>query len=336
MDEKISVIMPVYNCENDIRNALNSLINQSFGFENIEVIIFDDCSTDSTPDILKEYSNKYPNIKCFFSKKNYGACGKGRNVGLEHASTDYVMFLDSDDEFAEDTCEVMYSTITSEDVDFVLCRYDMYVNGEFLDHNKSFLDEYGPMTRVDSLMDNLEMISTCSNFVAWNKIYRKDFILSNNMTFVDDRYNEDLLFGHEAYLTAKNFVSLNHFFGIKYAINPDSQSNAGSEKYFDDGLYALEKIDEIFRAKNFKHYEVLNEYLVIWTQGLLISDMENSRKKDFFKRMKPYYKRYGLFYRLINKVSLPFNIAINICIKLFSLSASFAAFTAKIYKTILG
>ena len=70
------------------------------------------------------------------------------------------------------------------------------------------------------------------------------------------------------------------------------------------------------------------------TQGLLKSDMENSEKKDFFRRMKPYYRKYGLSYRLINNVSLPFNIAINIAIKLFSVSASFASVASRIFKMI--
>lgn len=334
MDEKITVIIPVFNGEKYLERTVKSLINQSFGFENIEVIIVDDCSTDNTTNIMKEFSNEYSNIKCFYLEKNNGAAGKGRNIGLENASCDYIMFLDSDDEFAPDMCEVMYSTIVSEDVDFVMCRYDMYVDGEFADHNKSFLGEYGEKTRIDSLMDNLEMISTCSNLVVWNKIYKKELLLSNNMTFIDDRYNEDFVFENEIYLTAENFISLNTFYGYRYHILSESASNAGSSKFFEDGIFALNKVEELFEKKNFKHYEVTNEYIVIMTQGILKSNLPNSQKKHLFKQMKPYYKRYGLFYRLINNVSLPFNIAINIFIKLFSASESFAVPIAKIFKMI--
>lgn len=335
MDEKITVIIPVFNGEEHIHRTLNSLLNQTFGFENIEVIIIDDCSTDDTPNIIKEYSNKYPNIKSFFSEKNYGAAGKGRNVGLENASADYIMFLDSDDEFALDMCEVMYTTIIEENADFVLCRYDMYVDGEFLDHNKSFLSRYGEKTKITSLEDNLEMISTCSNLVVWNKIYNKEFLLSNNITFIDDRFNEDFLFENEVYLCAENFVSLNNYYGIKYHIHSQSASNAGSKKFFEDGIFVLDKVKELFEIKNFKHFEVTSEYIVIMTQGLLNSDMPNNEKKHFFKQMKPYYKQYNLFYRLINNVSLPFNMMINIFIKLFAISETFAIFITKIYRLIL-
>ena len=119
MGAKITVIIPIFNGEKHIKKTLNSLFNQTFGFENIEVIIVDDCSTDNTAKILKDYENKYENIKCFFLEKNNGTPGKGRNIGIQNASTDYIMFLDSDDEFALDMCEVMYSTITNENVDFV-------------------------------------------------------------------------------------------------------------------------------------------------------------------------------------------------------------------------
>lgn len=334
MDEKITVIIPVFNGEEYLERTLNSLVVQTFGFENIEVIITDDCSTDNTRSIMKDYSERYSNVKCFYSERNYGAAGKGRNVGLENASCDYIMFLDSDDEFAPDMCEVMYSAITDEDVDFVMCRYDMYVDGEFKGHNKSFLGEYGERTRIDSLMDNLEMISTCSNMVVWNKIYKKELLAANGMTFVDDRYNEDFLFENEVYLTAESFISLNTYYGYRYHILSESASNAGSVKFFDDGIFVLGKVDELFTKKNFKHFEVASEYIVIMTQGLLKSNMENKQKKKLFRQMKAYYKRYGLFYRLINNVSLPFNIGINIFIKLFSISESFAVLTSRIFKMI--
>ena len=334
MDEKITVIIPVFNGEKYLERTVKSLINQSFGFENIEVIIVDDCSTDDTALIIKDFSEKYPNIKPIFLEKNYGAPGKGRNIAIQNASAEYIMCLDSDDEFASDMCDVMYSTITEEDVDFVMCRYDMYIDGEFVDHNKSFLSEYGERTRVDCLEDNLEIISTCSNMVVWNKIYKKELFLSNNITFLDDKYGEDIVFGYEVYLCANSFISLNNYFGYKYHIHSKSISRLASDKSFEDGIFILNKMYELFKDKNFDHFEVVNEYIVIWTQSALSSDLPDSQKKYYFKQMKPFYKKYNLFYRLINNVSLPFNIVINIFIKLFALSESIAVLITKIYKLI--
>ena len=62
MTYKISVIIPCYNAESTLKRCIDSVINQSFGFENIELILYDDASTDSTPEIIKEYAEKYNNI----------------------------------------------------------------------------------------------------------------------------------------------------------------------------------------------------------------------------------------------------------------------------------
>ena len=89
----ISIIIPVYNSEKYIKRAFDSLFTQSIGFNNLEVIFIDDASTDASPQIIGDYSNKYDNVKSFFLNKNSGAAGKPRNVGLSHATKDYIMFL---------------------------------------------------------------------------------------------------------------------------------------------------------------------------------------------------------------------------------------------------
>ena len=109
----ISIIIPVYNAENSIKRAFDSLLNQTIGFENLEVILIDDNSTDDSPNIIKDYSNKYGNVKTIFLDKNSGLGAKPRNIGLMHATKDYVMFLDSDDEFFNDVSECHFCSFLS-------------------------------------------------------------------------------------------------------------------------------------------------------------------------------------------------------------------------------
>lgn len=111
MKYEISMIMPVYNGEKFIENAMNSIINQTFGFKNIEVIIIDDNSTDNTKNIIKEYSIKYKNCKCIFLKNNSGTPGKSRNIGMKNASGKYIMFIDQDDIYEQNACEIAYNKI---------------------------------------------------------------------------------------------------------------------------------------------------------------------------------------------------------------------------------
>ena len=83
---KISIIVPVHNSEKYLRNSLESIINQSIGFENIEVIIVNDASTDGTKDIIDEYSYKYNNFKPIHLTENTGAAYGPRNIGLRKAT----------------------------------------------------------------------------------------------------------------------------------------------------------------------------------------------------------------------------------------------------------
>ena len=119
----VSVIIPLYNEEMHIKQNLNSLINQTIKFENIEVLLIDHCSTDNTLNIIKQLENKSENIKVVHLKENTGTPGNPRNAGINKASSDYIMFLDADDYYLNDICETLYRKIKKEDVDFVSCLY---------------------------------------------------------------------------------------------------------------------------------------------------------------------------------------------------------------------
>ena len=91
---KISIIVPVFNVEDTLQDAFDSILNQSIGFENLEVIFVDDKSTDRSADIIKEFSERYSNVKSMCLDENSGFAGKPRNTGIENASADYLMFLE--------------------------------------------------------------------------------------------------------------------------------------------------------------------------------------------------------------------------------------------------
>ena len=110
---KISVIVPVYNQEKHIGRCLDSILGQSL--EDIEVILVDDGSTDSTPEILRSYQQKDPRITILQQQNLYA--GVARNNGLAAAQGDYAIFWDSDDYFAEDALESLYREIIETDAD---------------------------------------------------------------------------------------------------------------------------------------------------------------------------------------------------------------------------
>ncbi len=116
---KFSIITAVYNCENYLSQAIESVIKQDIGFkDNVQLILVDDGSTDCSKEIALEYQNKYPHNILVLSKKNNGP-GSARNLGLEYAEGDYVNFLDSDDKLSLNALSNVYSFFKNNDVDVV-------------------------------------------------------------------------------------------------------------------------------------------------------------------------------------------------------------------------
>ena len=120
MNNKISIIVPVYNAEDYLKRCLDSLINQTY--KNIEIIIIDDSSTDNSKEIIKKYASKDNRIRTFFSEINQGV-SKSRNIGLKSFFGDYVLFMDSDDYLKDDALEIMLDRSIKYNADGSIDRY---------------------------------------------------------------------------------------------------------------------------------------------------------------------------------------------------------------------
>ena len=137
-DYLISIVIPIYNAETYLPDTINSIINQTIGFENIELILVDDKSTDNSKDVIKKYAEEYSNIKPIYLDKNSGYPGFVRNKGMEVVTSEYLMFIDSDDEYETDMCEILYNTLIENNTDCVKCNYiriDNFSNSQPLNSN---------------------------------------------------------------------------------------------------------------------------------------------------------------------------------------------------------
>ena len=124
MKEKVSIILPVYNREDTIRNTIDSVIQQTY--KNFELIIIDDGSNDDSQKICSEYVQKDDRIKLI--KKENGGPSQARNVGLEMANGKYLMFIDSDDEYKTNMIERMVTEIEGRASDVVVCNFNNRCN----------------------------------------------------------------------------------------------------------------------------------------------------------------------------------------------------------------
>ena len=185
---KISVIVPVYNVEKYISTCLESLLKQTLS--DIEIICVDDCGTDESMRIVEKIAKTDKRIKIIHNEQNSGL-SESRNNGMKCATAPYIMFCDSDDWFAEDMCEKMYTAITCDNADLAICGTEVIYEA---DHDrKSSDDRYFAIQHggtIDLTQDIQDKYSVC----AWNKIYKREIINKYNVLFPRGLKYEDNYF----------------------------------------------------------------------------------------------------------------------------------------------
>ena len=237
---KVSVILPVYNVEKYLRQCLDSICNQSL--QDIEIICVDDGSTDSSATILKEYSAKDSRIQ-IITQINGGA-GKARNTGLKVATGKYLSFLDSDDFFEANMLEDAWQEAEKYQADFVVFNSDQYhMDKQAFDTTVHWnlrmrdIPPYMPFTYRE-LTDNI-----FKTFVgwAWDKLYRRGFIIEHDLWFQEQRTSNDLLFVFSALVLAKKIVVLDKILAHQRRGTGESLSVTREKSWycFYDALIAL-------------------------------------------------------------------------------------------------
>lgn len=188
----ISVIVAAYNAEKDIRRCLDSICSQTF--ENLEIIVVNDGSTDQTLDILGEYENVDSRIK-IIDQENQGA-GKAKNAGLKAATGDYIAFVDSDDWIEKETFMESYGCTENGKIDMVVYNHNKIFPNRELRNVRKMKEE---LIRMDDI--GIEkyvmkyMISFNHEFGAWNKLVRREIIDKYGIEFSDNKktiYDDNL------------------------------------------------------------------------------------------------------------------------------------------------
>lgn len=135
MNELITVVVPVYNVENYLRQCLDSVLNQTY--QHLEILLIDDCSTDGSLQICREYEAKDGRVRVIASPQNLGV-SHSRNIALSNAKGSYISFIDSDDWIDEDYVKVMYEQLVLNDADISMVDYCRYSD----DDGKFYLYPY--------------------------------------------------------------------------------------------------------------------------------------------------------------------------------------------------
>ena len=213
---KISIIIPCYNVFDYIDDCMNSILNQTIGIENLEIILVDDCSTDDTVSKLKEYEEKYPdNIMLILCEEN-GRQGSARNIGLSYASGEYISFVDSDDWVRKDMYEILTRIIAETDCDIVQFDY----RGKTSYSDEPVISDYS-YTLYDVSSENAKrkilLNSNIYNESCWRKIYRRDLLDASGVQYAEKVSYEEPLFTYPLkYFAKKICVSNQKLYYYRY------------------------------------------------------------------------------------------------------------------------
>lgn len=296
---EISIIVPVYNKEKYLKRCIDSLINQSF--TEIEIILIDDGSTDISLGICKYYE-KLDNRISVIEKENGGA-SSARNVGIRAARGQYILFVDADDYIEETACEDLWNgVLAGENIDIILGDRICYFNdGESrqLFHNSK---KGGQILSGQEYMQE-EIKAGSMYFVVVSALYRRKFILKNQLYFKEGIYDEDEDWVPRAFILARNVwdtgVLVYH-----HCVTPGSVMQTNKEKHDRDcvGLcYDLYNFIKKYANKDLK-IALENRMFYLYTESVFTSKLYRERglvKRIFVIKLshgwKNHFKAFCIF-----------------------------------------
>lgn len=219
----LSIILPVYNSENFLKECLNSLVTNNLS---IEIILVDDGSKDNSSIICDKFSTKYDNIKTFhLTNKGVSAA---RNFGLKHSNGQWIWFVDSDDLVTKSALNSIIENIGLYEPDVLIFKYDILYKNHLYNyakkHNKKSL--INKKTAVNTLI-----LSEYATF-PWNKVFKKDVLTRNNIIFPENMIMcEDMEFCLKVYDKSRKFLLDPNVYYIYRKNNNSASFNRNRQRY---------------------------------------------------------------------------------------------------------
>lgn len=281
---KFSIILPIYKVEKYLRSCLNSILNQTY--KDFEVILVDDGSPDSCPQICDDYSQRDNRVKVIH-KKN-GGQADARNVGLEAAVGDYICYVDSDDYFIDENVLQLLADKTKGNPDIV-----HYKNIEWLESDGSILPcPYSfdvpteERTIVEIYCDLIDRDAYYNS--AWSKIIRRKLLMDNNIRFEKGIVGEDNEWYYHVVMVAESLVLLDEPLYV-YRRRSGSTTTSLSKKNLKDQLYVIEKwVNQLNKYSENPAAKVIYGSLAKQYCSAIIIAASIDQSKDCLKNIKEY------------------------------------------------
>lgn len=288
MSYKVSVIIPSYNSIDYLNQTIDSIKNQTMGFENIEVIIVDDYSTDNTQELINEYCKEYENIKTYESGKKTGTPGRSRNIAMKHAQGEYIMFLDHDDKYLEDTVEKLYKGITENSADIAIGKFQTFGDGYIVSEDWIKKDVI-----LNSINENLLFFSINN---IWRMIFPKKFVEKYNLKFPEGVFAEDLTFMIDAFVNASKIIFIDDIvYNFRLRTGNNSSTSLSKGMHYLDGLIEGYKttVDILEKNNAMEYYDtIFNQHLSCWLSDVCLSEtISFDDKKELIDKSIPLFNK---------------------------------------------
>ena len=248
--KKFSVIIPMYNVENYVEKCIHSVYRQGLSEKEFEILLIDDESPDNSLEVAKNVVSNYSNT-IIISQKNKGL-GGARNTGIEHASGNYLLFLDSDDFYIDNTIKDIIGIAEENDLDIL----EFGARGIDINDNKVFELAINNGSKIVTGIEYYNSFKYMNS--ACNKLYKKAFIEQNNLRFIEKIYSEDFEFNTRALYYCNRVMAVDNivakFLQSEGSITRSKNINQ-KKKYIND------LIDIIQRINNFKNEQETNKRL---------------------------------------------------------------------------
>ena len=275
---KFSIIIPVYNVEKYIDRCLKSIVNQSY--KNYEVIIVNDGTKDNSVEIINKYTKKYKSFK-LYDKEN-GGLSDARNYGLNYATGDYLLFIDSDDYINKDLLKKINEVLSKNIYDIVKFKIDL-------------VDEDGNLIRKEDGFNTSkkitlkDILSQEFSEPAWTYCYNLEFWNKNNFKYTKGKIHEDFGLSPLVLLKANSIYYINYY-GYNYVQRMGSIVN-GAEKNIkrtNDMIYHFDYLKNSVIDDNTISQENKNIFLSYISNGVINKGilLDGKDLKKYIKELK--------------------------------------------------